>query len=78
MELSKEIIDGLTNIQNSNILSDETFLQLLGITIAYICENTNDVKSNYRFHTFVYVESQIENRCGMIRCDILYECTIQL
>ncbi|XP_011261687.1 COMM domain-containing protein 3 [Camponotus floridanus] len=45
MELSKEIIDGLANIQSSNILPEETFLQLLDVTVSYICKNTSDGKS---------------------------------
>lgn len=45
MELSKEIIDGLANIQSSNILPEETFLQLLDVTVSYICKNTSNGKS---------------------------------
>ncbi|KAM0731776.1 COMM domain-containing protein 3 [Formica fusca] len=45
MELAKEVIDGLANIQNSNILSEETFLQLLDVIISYICKNISDGKS---------------------------------
>ncbi|XP_011138156.1 COMM domain-containing protein 3 [Harpegnathos saltator] len=45
MELAKEIINGLANIQNSNSLPEETFLQLLEIIVSYICKNINDTKS---------------------------------
>jgi len=45
MELSKEIIDGLANIQNSNVLPEETFLQLLDIIMLYISKNVNSGKS---------------------------------
>lgn len=50
MELAKEVIDGLANIQNSNILSEETFLQLLDVIISYICKNISDGKSKYKFN----------------------------
>lgn len=50
MELAKEVIDGLANIQNSNILSEETFLELLDVIISYICKNNSDGKSNYKFN----------------------------
>lgn len=45
MELAKETINGLTNIQNSNNLPEEIFLQLLEIIVSYICKNINDAKS---------------------------------
>lgn len=53
MELSKEVIDGLANIQSSNILPEETFLQLLDVIVSYICKNTSDGKSinNYKFNS---------------------------
>lgn len=41
MELAKEIVDGLANIQNSNILPEEAFLQLLDIIMLYISKNNN-------------------------------------
>jgi len=44
MELAKEIVDGLACIQNSNILPDETFLQLLNIIASYISKNINNGK----------------------------------
>lgn len=50
MELAKEVIDGLANIQNSNILSEETFLELLDVIIPYICKNISDGKSKYKFN----------------------------
>lgn len=45
MELAKEIIGGLASIQNSNILPEETFLQLLDIIMLYIFKNINNGKS---------------------------------
>ncbi|RLU16584.1 hypothetical protein DMN91_010652 [Ooceraea biroi] len=45
MELTKGIIDGIADIQNSNLLPDETFWQLLDTVVSYICRNTNDTKS---------------------------------
>lgn len=45
MELAKEVIDGLANIQNSNILPEETFLQLLDVIVSYICKKIGDGKS---------------------------------
>ncbi|XP_032670526.1 COMM domain-containing protein 3 isoform X2 [Odontomachus brunneus] len=45
MELAKETINGLTNIQNSNSLPEEIFLQLLENIASYICKNINDAKS---------------------------------
>ncbi|KAL0118423.1 hypothetical protein PUN28_009230 [Cardiocondyla obscurior] len=44
MELTKEIIDGLANIQNSNVLPEETFLQLLDSIMSYISKNVNNEK----------------------------------
>lgn len=41
MELAKEIIDGLANIQNSNVLPEETFLQLLDVIMLHISKNVN-------------------------------------
>lgn len=51
MELAKEVIDGLTNIQNSNVLPEEAFLQLLDVIVSYICKNVNDGKSKYKFNS---------------------------
>ncbi|XP_050446116.1 COMM domain-containing protein 3-like isoform X2 [Cataglyphis hispanica] len=48
MELAKEVIDSLANIQNSNILSEETFLELLDVIISYICKNNSDGKKAAR------------------------------
>ncbi|XP_011642352.1 COMM domain-containing protein 3 isoform X1 [Pogonomyrmex barbatus] len=45
MELGQEIIGGLTSIQNSNILPEETFLQLLDGVMSYISKNINNGKS---------------------------------
>lgn len=45
MELAKEIIDGLTSIQNSNVLPEEAFLQLLDIIMLYISKNINNGKT---------------------------------
>lgn len=45
MELAKEIVNGLANIQNSSSLPEETFLQLLEVIASYICRNINDAKS---------------------------------
>lgn len=47
MELAKEIIDGLANIQSSNVLPEETFLQLLDIIMLYISKNVNNGKSKW-------------------------------
>lgn len=64
MELAKEVIDGLANIQNSNILPEETFLQLLDVIVSYICKNTSDGKSNYKFNQFVSEEYKHILRCS--------------
>ncbi|XP_011862535.1 PREDICTED: COMM domain-containing protein 3 [Vollenhovia emeryi] len=45
MELAKEIIDGLANIQNSNVLPEETFLQLLDVIILYVSKNVSNGKT---------------------------------
>lgn len=45
MELAKEIVSGLANIQNNNILPEETFIQLLDIIMCYVCKNGTDAKS---------------------------------
>lgn len=50
MELAKDVIDGLANIQNSNVLPEETFLQLLDVIVSYICKNISDGKSKYKFN----------------------------
>lgn len=47
MELAKEIIDSLANIQNSNVLPEETFLQLLDIIMLYISKSINNGKSKW-------------------------------
>ncbi|KYQ47167.1 COMM domain-containing protein 3 [Trachymyrmex zeteki] len=44
MELAKEIVDGLASIQNSNILPEEAFLQLLDIIMLYISKNNGKSK----------------------------------
>lgn len=49
MELAKEIVDGLANIQNSNSLSEETFLQLLESIVSYICRNIDTKSKRYSF-----------------------------
>ncbi|XP_029170859.1 COMM domain-containing protein 3 isoform X2 [Nylanderia fulva] len=48
MELAKEVIDGLVNIQNSNVLPEEAFLQLVDVIVSYICKNVNDGKKAAR------------------------------
>ncbi|KAH0953355.1 hypothetical protein HN011_004275 [Eciton burchellii] len=45
MELAKRIIDGIADIQNSNVLPDETFLQLLDTVVSYVCRNNKDTRS---------------------------------
>lgn len=45
MELAKGVISGIADMQNSNVLPEETVLQLLDIAVSYICRNTNDIKS---------------------------------
>ncbi|XP_071575664.1 COMM domain-containing protein 3 isoform X1 [Temnothorax nylanderi] len=45
MELAKEIIDGVANIQNSNVLPEETFLQLLDIIMLHISKNVSNGKT---------------------------------
>ncbi|XP_011642354.1 COMM domain-containing protein 3 isoform X2 [Pogonomyrmex barbatus] len=49
MELGQEIIGGLTSIQNSNILPEETFLQLLDGVMSYISKNINNGKKAARY-----------------------------
>ncbi|KAK9304259.1 hypothetical protein QLX08_004260 [Tetragonisca angustula] len=44
MELSKDTIDGLTNILNINIVTDDNFLQILETAISYIHENPMEIK----------------------------------
>ncbi|KYN04428.1 COMM domain-containing protein 3 [Cyphomyrmex costatus] len=44
MELAKEIVDGLASIQNSNILPEEAFLQLLDIIMLCISKNNGKSK----------------------------------
>ncbi|XP_036139638.1 COMM domain-containing protein 3 isoform X2 [Monomorium pharaonis] len=51
MELAREIINGLVNIQNSNVLPDETFLQLLDIIMLYISRNINNEKTIAAVHS---------------------------
>lgn len=45
MELAKETIDGLTNIQHSNVLPEEIFQELLEIVVFYVCKNVHDAKN---------------------------------
>lgn len=49
MELSKDTIDGLTNILNINIVTDDNFLQILETAISYIHENPTEIKCEYLF-----------------------------
>ncbi|XP_025996592.1 COMM domain-containing protein 3 isoform X2 [Solenopsis invicta] len=51
MELAKGITDGLANIQNSNVLPEETFLQLLDIIMLYISRNINNGKTIAAVHS---------------------------
>lgn len=44
MELSKDIIDGLINILNANIITDDIFLQILDMATLYIYENPAEIK----------------------------------
>ncbi|XP_003402083.1 COMM domain-containing protein 3 isoform X1 [Bombus terrestris] len=44
MELSKDTIDGLANILNTNIITDDNFLQILGMATSYIYENPTEIK----------------------------------
>lgn len=44
--MAKEIVDGLASIQNSNILPEEAFLQLLDIIMLYITKNINNGKTS--------------------------------
>ncbi|XP_012217525.1 COMM domain-containing protein 3 [Linepithema humile] len=45
MELAKEVISGLADVQNSNTISEETFVQLLNIILSHIRNNNNDAKN---------------------------------
>lgn len=47
MELSKDTIDGLTNILNINIVTDDNFLQILETAISYIHENPMEMKCKF-------------------------------
>lgn len=49
MELSKDTIDGLANILNTNIVTDDNFLQILGMATSYIYENPSEIKCEYLF-----------------------------
>lgn len=42
MELAKEVISGLANVQNSSTISEESFVQLLNIILSHICNNNNN------------------------------------
>ncbi|KOC66764.1 COMM domain-containing protein 3 [Habropoda laboriosa] len=44
MELSRDIMDGLTNILNTNIITDDIFLQILDMATSYIYENPAEIK----------------------------------
>lgn len=42
MELAREVISGLANVQSSNTLSEETFVQLLNMILSHIRNNNNN------------------------------------
>ncbi|CAL7948905.1 unnamed protein product [Xylocopa violacea] len=44
MELSRDTIDGLFNILNKNIFTDDNFLQILEMAVSYIYENPAEIK----------------------------------
>lgn len=44
MELSKKVIQSLTNTQNVNILPEESFMQILEAVIFYLCKTPIDIK----------------------------------
>ncbi|XP_043264409.1 COMM domain-containing protein 3-like [Colletes gigas] len=44
MELSKNIIESLTNILSISHIAEDDFLQILDTTTSYICENSTEIK----------------------------------
>lgn len=52
MELSKDTVDGLTNILNTNIVTEDDFLQILDTAVSYIHENPAEIKC---VHIYSYI-----------------------
>lgn len=44
MELPKDTIEGLINILNTNIVTDDNFLQIVEMAILYIYDNPTEIK----------------------------------
>ncbi|PBC27309.1 COMM domain-containing protein 3 [Apis cerana] len=44
MELSKDAIDGIANILNTNVITDDNFSQILETAISYIYESPSEIK----------------------------------
>lgn len=49
MELSKDAIDGIANILNTNVITDDNFSQILETAISYIYESPSEIKCKYLF-----------------------------
>lgn len=61
MELSKDTIDGLANILNTNIVTDDNFLQILGMATSYIYENPSEIKCEYLFWCNCQIQIRLIN-----------------
>lgn len=49
MELSKDTIDGIANILNTNVITDDNFSQILETAISCIYESPSEIKCKYLF-----------------------------
>lgn len=47
MELSKNTIDGLNDILNTNTVTDDNFQQILDTAISYISESPAEIRCKY-------------------------------
>lgn len=50
MELSKDTIDGIANILNTNVITDDNFSQILETAISCIYESPSEIKCKYLFY----------------------------
>lgn len=44
MELSKDTMEGLSNILNTSVIAEDNFLQVLDTAISHVCESSTETK----------------------------------
>lgn len=47
MELSKDTMEGVTNVLNTSIVADDNFSQILDTAASQVCDNTVEAKCKY-------------------------------